>query len=86
MALNFVATFINLLANILVLALIARAILSWVRIDPYHPIIRLLDQITEPVLAPIRRLLPMAAGLDFSPIIAIVLIDIVRRFLLALLL
>lgn len=82
---TFLITFVNLLFQILSWAIIIRVLLSWVRIDPYHPLIRLLDQITEPILAPLRRLLPTAGGLDFSPIIAIVLLSLVQRLIISLL-
>ena len=81
----FFFTFIQLLVNILTLAIVARAILSWVRIDPYHPVVRVLDQVPEPILAPIRRLMPTTSGIDFSPIIAIVLLMVLERLLFALL-
>ena len=82
---SFLITFVNLLFQILSWAIIIRVLLSWVRIDPYHPLIRLLDQITEPILVPLRRLLPTAGGLDFSPIIAIVLLSLVQRLIISLL-
>ena len=81
----FVLTFISLLFEILSWAIIIRVLLSWVRIDPYHPVIRLLDQITEPILAPLRNILPTAGGLDFSPIVAIVLLELVRQLLFSIL-
>ena len=77
---------IDLLYWILVLAIIARAVLSWVRTDPYNPFVRIIVQITEPILAPIRRVLPATAGLDFSPLIAIIGLDILHRLLITLLL
>ncbi len=83
---TFVITFINLLFQILSWAIIIRILLSWVRIDPYHPAIRLLDQITEPILAPLRNMLPTAGGLDFSPIVAIILLSLVQRLVISLLL
>jgi YggT family protein len=60
--------------------LLARVILSWF-MDPYHPVFRFLWSITEPVLAPIRRILPATGGWDFSPIVAFLAIDIITRFL-----
>ena len=77
---------IDLLYWVFTLAILARVLLSWTKIDPYHPIARLLVPVTEPILAPIRRLLPATAGLDFSPIIAIVALDILRRLLMSILL
>ena len=83
---SFLIQFINLLYWILTLAILARVLLSWTRIDPYHPLARLLVQVTEPILAPIRRLLPATAGLDFAPLIVIVALDILRRLLISVLL
>ncbi|NOZ51367.1 MAG: YggT family protein [Chloroflexi bacterium] len=80
----FIIIFINLFFQILSWAIIIRILLSWVRIDPYHPLIRLLDQITEPILAPIRNILPSAGGFDFSPIVAIVLLSLLQRLVLSL--
>jgi YggT family protein len=57
--------------------IIAAAVISWVTPNPYNPVVRLLRRLTEPVLAPIRRLLPpwKTFGLDFSPMIVILLIQ-----------
>ena len=55
-------------------------------LDPYHPIRRTLDQIVEPMLAPIRRNLPPLGMIDFSPWILIILIQLVERLLITILL
>ena len=64
--------------------IIIRALLSWVNPDPYNPIVRLLVGITEPVLRPLRKLAPphKLGGLDLSPMIAILLIQLIRNGLL----
>jgi YggT family protein len=67
--------------------IVAAALITWVSLDPRNPIVRILRQITEPVLAPARRLLPpwKTGGLDFSPLIvifAIWLVEWVLRHLL----
>lgn len=59
-------------------ALLAMIILSWVAQGSRHPAILLLNQITEPVMAPFRKLLPAMGGLDFSPIIVFVLINVIQ--------
>ena len=64
--------------------LLARVLTSWFQVDPYNPIIRILYQLTEPLLAPIRRLLPQTGMMDFSPIVAFVVITIAERIVVAL--
>jgi YggT family protein len=49
--------------------------------DPYHPVRRFLDSIVEPMLAPIRRIVPLVGMLDFSPLILIVLIQLIGNLL-----
>jgi len=60
--------------------IIIRALISWVNADPGNPIVRFLYQVTEPVLRPIRRMLPMT-GIDFSPVIVILAIYFLQAFL-----
>ncbi len=79
---SFLLVFIRLFFTILTWAILIRILISWIRIDPYHPIVRILDQITEPVLAPARRIIPPIGGLDFSPVIVIILLNILERILL----
>ena len=84
-----VSHFILALARLLELVLwayvyiiIARAVISWVSPDPFNPIVRFLYRITEPVLRPIRRRLPMfQMGLDLSPMIVILAIYFLQSFL-----
>ncbi len=62
--------------------IIIRALLSWVNPDPYNPIVRFLNSITEPVLYRVRQLIPMSGvGIDFSPIIVILAIIFLQSFL-----
>jgi YggT family protein len=69
-----------------------RVLLSWVNTDPYrptidHPLIRVLYQITEPVLAPLRRVIPPVGGaVDISPVVVLIVLEILRRFLVGILL
>lgn len=63
----------------------ARLVLSWIRLDPYHPIVQFLYRITEPVLKPARQLIPPAGGLDFSPIVVFVVLRLVGNFIVRLL-
>ena len=62
--------------------MIIRSLLSWVNPDPYNPIVQLLNSITEPVLYRVRQLMPMSGtGIDFSPMIVILLIIFLQSFL-----
>ena len=63
------------------IVILARVLMSWVQVDPNSPLARTLIDLTEPVLAPIRNLLPPTMGLDFSPIIAMILLQIVGQML-----
>ena len=65
---------------ILVLMVLVSVILSYF-MDPYHPVRRFLDRIVEPMLAPIRRIVPLVGMLDFSPLILIVLIQLIGNLL-----
>lgn len=68
----------GLLVNIYFFALLGMIILSWVAAGSRHPAIYLLYQITEPVMAPFRKVLPAMGGLDFSPILVFILINIIQ--------
>lgn len=69
---------IGLLVNIYFFALLAMIILSWVAPGSQHPAIYLLHQITEPVMAPVRKMLPAMGGMDFSPILVFILINVIQ--------
>lgn len=62
------------------LVIIIRALISWVSPDPYNPIVQILYRLTEPLLRPLRRLLPphRLGGLDLSPMLALLLVQLVR--------
>ncbi|UCE56618.1 MAG: YggT family protein [Desulfobacterales bacterium] len=60
---------------------IARAVLSWVSPDPYNPIVRFINNVTEPVLYQVRRRIPLTfGGIDFSPVIVILIIYFLQIF------
>ena len=71
-------SFILVLFNLLI---IAQVLMSWVQLDPYHPVAQFIFQATEPFLKPVRDLLPPAAGLDFSPLIVLIVVQILGRIL-----
>src|SRR5258708_39772734 len=75
------ADLVRLIVRIEVILIFARILLSWFPgIPPWHPMVRLLAAVTDPVLLPFRRLLPTLGGLDFSPIVAIVVLQLVGNF------
>ncbi len=76
--------FINLAVSVYTFLIFIRAIISWFSPDPYHPAVRALEKITEPLLYPIRKAIWRLTGslpIDFSPFIAIVLVQIAGRLL-----
>jgi YggT family protein len=79
--LNAVAYILNSILTIYMYVIVARAILSWVNPDPYNPIVSFLYRITEPVLYRIRRRLPPMGGLDLSPLIVLLAIVFLQKFL-----
>ena len=83
MILNII-TILNIVSQILVLLVFISVILSYF-MDPYHPIRRGVDNIVGPMLAPIRRVVPPVGMLDFSPLVLILLIQLVRSLLVSLL-
>lgn len=68
-----------LVFTFLTIAIFARAILSWFNMDPRSPLITILDAVTEPVLDPIRRIMPRLGMIDLSPLIAILLLQFVSN-------
>jgi YggT family protein len=77
----FVFNFLNLLLQILSIAILVRVLLTWFPIDQSNPIIRLLFDVTEPVLAPFRRVIPRIGMFDLSPIAAMLVIQFVQQHL-----
>lgn len=73
---------IELTLNIYFYAIIIRALLSWVGPSVYNPAISLLFSLTEPVMATSRRLLPITGGIDLSPIVVIMAIQLIRMLIL----
>lgn len=79
------AAVVQLFIQLYTFIILARVLMSWVNIDPYSPLARAIYNLTEPLLAPVRNLLPPAGGLDFSPIIALVLVQVVGQILVTML-
>ena len=81
---ELVIQFVSLLTLFLWIAILARVILSWVPIDqssPFHPVVVFVHEITEPILGPIRAVLPNFGFLDLSPMVALLLMALIRQVL-----
>ncbi len=76
-----IAQLTSLILTLLFWAIFIRAILSWVNPDPYNPIVRFLDRVTAPILHPIQRVVPLFGGIDISPFIAMLLIELLKGLL-----
>ena len=83
---NFISAFanlLNILINVLWWVIVIRALVSWVNPDPNNSIVQLLYKVTEPILEPVRRLLPFSFrfGLDISPLIVLAALYFLQMFL-----
>lgn len=72
------------------LAIFARILLSWlpiagIHVDPYNPIVRFLHDITDPILEPFRRIIPPIGMIDISPIVAIIVLQVVQSIIIEML-
>jgi len=75
------AATIGLVGQLLTLTLLINALLSWAPIDPTHPVRRTLNEICEPIIRPFRNLLPPVGMMDFSPLVAMLAIQLIARVL-----
>ncbi|MFP3853023.1 MAG: YggT family protein [Anaerolineales bacterium] len=82
---GFLITLIQVTANILTLIILIDVILSFF-LNPFHPLRQTLDTIVEPMLAPIRQFMPQTGMLDFSPLILLILIQLIESVLVQILL
>lgn len=79
---NWLYSFIDLLFYALNLAILIRVILSWLRVNPYNPFASFIYQVTDPILEPLRRIIPPLGMIDISPIVAMLLLSVVQQVLL----
>ncbi|MBL1353275.1 MAG: YggT family protein [Zetaproteobacteria bacterium] len=75
------AGLLDMALTLVMFVVIARAVLSWVSPDPHNPIVHIINQISEPILFPIRQRVPYMGGMDLSPIIALMIIFFLQTFL-----
>ena len=80
-AVDLIFDVLLLLLDLYEIVLLLRILLSWFRVDPYNPIARVLYALTDPLLDPIRSVLPPAGMLDFSPLVAFLLLFALRNVL-----
>lgn len=80
---DIVRNFIRILFDLLSVAILLRVILSWFNVNPFHPVVAFLDQITEPILGPLRRVIPPVGMIDITPIVALLLLQVVEALLLS---
>lgn len=73
--------FINLLGTLLYILIFARVILTWLPMERSNPLVQFLYLVTEPILSPIRRVLPNMGMIDLSPMIAMILVLIIQTVL-----
>ena len=79
-----IAKIISTLANLIVLLVIVDSLLSYF-LSPYHPLRNALDRVLRPLLAPVRRIVPLVGMFDLSPLILIILVEILSSVLIGLL-
>ena len=69
------------LVDLYSLVVLMAVVMSWIRVDRRNPLGKIVYSLTEPVLAPIRRVLPVMGGLDFSPMVVLLALQFLRRLL-----
>jgi len=79
-----VVQIINILSQLITLLVIVHVVLSYF-MSPYHPVRQAVDGVVEPLLAPIRRIMPTTGMLDFSPMVLIIVVQLVARLLIGVL-
>lgn len=77
-----IARILDVLLTAYLWVVVISAVISWVSPDPYNPIVRFLRRLTEPILSRLRRLIPLTGmGVDFSPVVLILIIYFLQWFL-----
>ncbi len=84
--LEALATILSMIINVYIIIVIISALITWIRPDPYNPIVQALYRLTEPVYDTIRRYIPTAiAGIDLAPIILLLALQFIQLFFVKLL-
>jgi YggT family protein len=71
---------VDILFQIVTWLILIRVLITWIpNLDPYHPVVRILRQLTDPILEPARRIVPNIGGIDISPIVVLLVLDFLIR-------
>ena len=79
--LSALAQLLQMVFQIYTLILIVRVLITWVNPDPFNPVVQFLSKVTDPVLEPLRRVIPPLGPIDISPIVALLLLQALQHFL-----
>lgn len=76
-----VVQFLGVIVQVMTFAILARAILSWFPMKPGNPLVSILVTVTEPILMPLRRIIPRIGMIDISPMVAIIVLQVIYTVL-----
>jgi YggT family protein len=77
----YLVSLVQLVITLITILIIAQALISFTPLAPWHPVRRTLDQLTEPILRPFRNLMPNTGAIDFSPMVALIVIQILGQII-----
>jgi len=80
---SWLVSFVSLLFWALELAILIRVLLSWIRPNPYNPFVQAIYQITEPIMGPLRRIIPPLGMIDITPMVALIILQIIQEIVLS---
>ena len=75
--------FVKVFTDIMIAAIFVRVLLSWVITDPRNPLVNVLDQITEPILGPLRRVVPRLGMFDLTPMVAMIILIAIQQMVIS---
>jgi YggT family protein len=75
--------FVEVFTDIMIAAIFVRVLLSWVVTDPRNPLVNVLDQIVEPILGPLRRVVPRLGMFDITPMVAMIILIAIQRMVIS---
>jgi len=79
--LKSIGLLVSIIFNILYFILVVRIIISWVGADPYNEIVRIVYMVTDPLLAPFRALPLRLGAIDFTPVVAFLVLSVLKSFI-----